>query len=399
MRGLYFNYSGKFTVGALSRISLNSSGGVLCPKLEWLRLDLRKTVNALPLFRLLLSPHLKRVEFSDSSVLGPLREVWLTGLVQIISVLPTSIEALTVMCGLERYRSLEDAISAFVCRSGSSLRSFYSSVPVSEVAIHHIAQLPNLRSWDIIQGPPQTSPPSISPPLEELRLLKKTALPWLRLFASHEEPVPQNGFIPVAPHANIREKLRLLECPNGTILDSTFLSPVLKFRNLGVLYMDNRCSEGEGCVFHLTDDDMEGLAAALPRLKYLQLGRPCHSNSCNTTVASLLSISTHCLDLITLETHFNTLTIAEDIRRLLDNDSGRDKSKCKLSILAVGSIPLGADRKDIDMETVQRGFEFIFPRLRDFTNYGGRWYELRTRLCYGLSYGILGDRRRYIVYD
>lgn len=239
----------------------------------------------MPLFRLLLSPHLKIVDFSNSRRLGPL-EVWSTGLVQIISVLPTSIEALTVTCGLERHRSLEDAISTFVCRSGLSLKSLYSCVPVSEAAIHHIAQLPNLWSWVITQGPPQTSPPSIFPPLEELRLLNKTALPWLCLFASHEEPVPQNGFIQVAPHANIRERLRLLECPDGTILDSTFLSPALKFRNLGTLYIDNRCSEGEGCVFHLTDDDMESLAAALPRLKYLQLGRPGHSNSCNTTVAS-----------------------------------------------------------------------------------------------------------------
>ena len=143
MRGLYFDYSGKFTVGALSRISLNSPGGVLCPKLEWLRSDLRKTVNGLPLFRLLLSPHLKIVDFSNSRRLGPL-EVWSTGLVQIISVLPTSIEALTVTCGLERHRSLEDAISTFICRSGSSLKSLHSCVPVSEAAIHHIAQLPNL---------------------------------------------------------------------------------------------------------------------------------------------------------------------------------------------------------------------------------------------------------------
>ena len=132
---------------------------------------------------------------------------------------------------------------------------------------------------------------------------------------------------------------------------------------------------------------MESLAAALPRLKYLQLGRPCHSNSCNTTVASLLSISTHCLDLITLETHFNTLTIAEDIQRLLGTDSARDESKCELSLLAVGSIPLGVDGRDIYMETVHRGFEFIFPCLRYFMNYGGRWQELRTRLCYG----SLGD--------
>ena len=44
--------------------------------------------------------------------------------------------------------------------------------------------------------------------------------------------------------------------------------------------MNNYCSEEEGCVFHLTDDDMGDLAAALPRLKCLQLGRPYRFNSC-----------------------------------------------------------------------------------------------------------------------
>jgi len=39
--------------------------------------------------------------------------------------------------------------------------------------------------------------------------------------------------------------------------------------------MDTYCFGAEGCVFHLADDDMGNLAAALLRLKILQLGRPC----------------------------------------------------------------------------------------------------------------------------
>jgi len=58
-----------------------------------------------------------------------------------------------------------------------------------------------------------------------------------------------------------------------------------------------------------TDNDVENLAATLPRLKCLEFSQPCGSNSCNTTVASLMSVSIHCLGLKHLETHFNTLTI------------------------------------------------------------------------------------------
>jgi len=69
----------------------------------------------------------------------------------------------------------------------------------------------------------------------------------------------------------------------------------------------------------------EDLAAALPCLESLNLGIACRRNTCATTIASLLSMSVHCLDLTDLEIHFNTVTIVGDIQRLLDGGAGRDK--------------------------------------------------------------------------
>ena len=132
------------------------------------------------------------------------------------------------------------------------------------------------------------------------------------------------------------------------------------------------------CAFHLTDDDMENLTATLPQLKTLQLGNPCDLNSCDTTVASLLSISVHCLDLTSLQTHFSTRAIVSDMQRLLDGGAECDKSKCRLRELIVGSSPLEVGREDI--EIVAMGFKAIFPCLADVQVLGGSWYQLKSKL-------------------
>jgi len=50
------------------------------------------------------------------------------------------------------------------------------------------------------------------------------------------------------------------------------------------------CPDAEGCIFRLTDDDMENPAAALPLLEFLKLGRRHGSDSSGNTVTSLLLI-------------------------------------------------------------------------------------------------------------
>ena len=157
--------------------------------------------------------------------------------------------------------SVKDAMSSFVCKCGSLLRGFRVPVPLSEVAIHHLMQLPNLSHWSTVQGPPQVVPTSIFPSLEHVSLDKPEALPWLHLLASHERAILRNGSASVTPHANIRESLNSLSCPSYTIVDSTFLSSIVKFQNLVTLSMFFHCSWVESCTFRLTDGDMEDVRA------------------------------------------------------------------------------------------------------------------------------------------
>jgi len=372
MRGLHLGPYGKPPDSTLHRLSSKSPGGVLLPRLEWLHCAVYETPITLTPFRLFLSPHLKRVILSASE-LSYVSRGQLAGLIQIFSFLPDSLEDLTITCGRGKEEPLEDAMSSFLCRSGSSLRRFCSNLPLSEAAIHHLLQLPYLRSWVIVQGLPQTIPPSIFPPLEELHLREQAALPWLHLLAAREGK-PRIGLTPAAAimNTNIKETLKHLRCPEDTPVDSTLLSCVSPFRSLVTLYVGGGYCEMVGiCTFGLTDDDVENLTVTLPSLVSLRLGKACGLNSCRTTISSLLSISTHCLGLSVLEIHFNTRTIAGDIRRLLNGGSGRDEPRCALQSLLVGGLPLRVGEEAIG--TVAMGFADIFPCLEGFSSVGDDW--------------------------
>ncbi|KAF9648751.1 hypothetical protein BDM02DRAFT_3186859 [Thelephora ganbajun] len=359
-------------------LSRNCPGGVLFPKLEWLLWDINEACIILTFFRLFFSPSLKRVTSYGHSTVSVIPQDMLEDLAQIILSFPASLEDLSFTCVQGYGGFLSDEMSSFVCRRGSSLRQFSSNVPLSEAAICHLMQLPSLRSWTIVQKPPQTIPTSIFPPLEQLHFDKPVALPWLHLLTLHRRGVLRNGSASATSHTNIRETLTSITYPCSTIDNSTLPSSVLNFRNLTVLCVETHCSDAEGCNFHLTDNDTENLVTALPRLEKLQLGQGCRSNSCNTTVASLLMASVYCLSLRALDIHFNTRTIVGDIQRLLGGGFGRDKVKCKLWKLTVGYLPLRVYGEDI--ETVATGFKFIFPHLRDFGDYSGFWYKLRCKI-------------------
>lgn len=356
MRLLNLDSDESFTGDTFSQLSCNSPGGVLCPKLEHLLWDVGEADIPPEIFRLFLSPNLESVSLYDVSSLVPLDQ--LEPLAQMISLLPTSLRNLVLIWG-DTGEFFQDAISSFVHQRGSSLRGLYANISLPETAIHHLMQLPNLRQWTIYQGPPRVIPTSIFPSLEDLRLREPVALPWLHILASHGKGT---AHATAASHANIRETLKSLHCPSGTTIESTLLYSVIKFQNLTKLYMDTYCFNAGSCIFLLTDGDMENLAAALPRLESLRLGRPCRFNSCNTTIASLLSLSVRCLGLTDLETHFNTQAIVSDIRHLLDEGVGHDKAKCMVSELSVGKLPPIVCKEDV--ENVAMGLKVIFPRLR-----------------------------------
>ena len=370
MRGLRDFLYGAPTTDVLLRLSRDSSGRPLFPKLEWLHWDIYEAHVAFPFLHLLLpSPHLRRITLYIHLQSPNISQEYLGQLVQVISLLPTPLEYLFVRRNryLMAEKPLKDTISSLVCRCGPSLRTFSTCIPLSEAAIHHLVQLPNLSYWRTTQGPPRIVPTSIFPSLEKLDIDKEEALPWLHLFAS------------AASHTNVRQTLKYLNYLEDIIIDSTFLSSIAKFRNLVTLQVSTYyCGITGGCFFHITDNDVKDLAVALPRLEILRLGEPCRWNTCGTTVASLVLISVHCLDLTHLETHFNTQTIVGDMQGLLDGGAERDRAKCKLRRLLVGCMPLDVYGKDIRI--VALGFKVVFPHLTGFEGCSYGWQELMRGL-------------------
>lgn len=376
MRELHLGLDRTPTTGALLRLSRILPDGPLFPMLKQLHWDLRGADSALGFSHLFLSQNLQHVTLYVTPSLFSIPRGRAAVLVQAISSLPTSLEELFVMCSQGREESLKGAISSFICRCGPSLRSFGTFLPLSETAIHHLMQLPNLSYWRTIQGPPQV-PTSIPPSLEKLRFDKQEALPWLHFLASRENNALQKGSALATSH--IGGTLRHLEYPRGTIIDPTLLSSIVKFKNLVVLrvYIYN-CSGAVSCSFRMTDGNMEDLATALPRLEELHLGEACCSNICKTTIASLMSISVHCLGLTVLEIHFNTRTIVSDVQYLLGGDAERNKAKCKLQSLSTGTTPLEVRGRDV--QTVAMGLKVIFPCLTNLTGFGEGWQRARSQM-------------------
>ena len=355
------------TTEALSCLSRNSPGGVLCPKLEHLIWQFDDSTVPLSFFRLFFSSHLKRVTLSTHFRQEALEPELVAPLSEIVSCLPDSLESMYLMCGKGR-EPLKDAISSFVCRSGSSLRSFSSSEPLSDTALNHLMRLPNLRSWTATHEPPRTPPLATFPSLEELHLYSE-ALPWLHLLAGGGDSQIRAGLAPATIlNTNIRETLKTLNFPDRMFVIPKLLSSISSFRNLVTVCVKNRyCFYFYGersCLFCLTDDGVESLAIALPSLVTLRLGEACGSNTCRTTVDSLFSISSHCPKLTCLEIHFNTLSIVGDMQRLLNRSVEHDKRRCKLRTLPVGRLPLRVRGEDVGITAA--GFLDIFPCLEEF---------------------------------
>ena len=376
MPGLSLNEEGTPSADTLYQLSCGSPDGLLFPKLEWLHWDTDEARAALPFFRLFLSPHLRRIKFYTD------RSIDVAPFVLVISALPTSLESLDIEPGQGDAEPIKDALSSFICRCGPSLRSFDTCGPLSDAAILHLVQLPNLSRLRTNQGPPQVTPTPALQSLEWFRLQEEGGLSWLRFLTSDGKDPFLKGSASTTSHTPTRETLKFIDLPNGTIVGSTFLSSIVSFRNLVKILVRNEMYQvADSCTFRLTDDDMTDLAAALPHLESLRLGSPCYLNTCKTTVASLMSISVHCLDLLILEIHFNTETIVDDMQALLDGDVGRNKAKCRLRSLLVGVMPLKLDSAGI--QTIETGLNVIFPHMKALVGDIYSWYTLKCRMRIG----------------
>ena len=370
-------------------LRLNSPAGGWFPALR----DLSWCIAShnLPYVDLSFSPHLEKISISLSFpwfTYGTPREV-LTTIASAISALPASaLQLLLVDCGRRKmpWTHLKDSFSSVALRCGPSLTEFASPVALSDAAVNHLIQLPNLRALRV-KGPPPgyytPSPPPVFPPLVEFTLGEHTAHGWLSLFERLEDRVsPTQDTTPLSKLKGSLKFLKVETLP-GLIVGAPLTSPIRIFRNLVDLNVEALCLlYGEGpCGFRLNNIDVAELAKALPRLESFLLGYPCGENTCVTTVACLVSISIHCVKLRRLEVHFNTTNIVDDLKNILADppfQQLRSLPRCTLTCLDTHQIPLILDGSDL--ETVVHGMISIFPSLEYCLGYEGIWDEISDRI-------------------
>ena len=297
-------------------------------------------------------------------------------------------------------RTVQDTISYLVSRTTATLRSIeVSGSDLSDAAIRHIIQLPNLSDASVrftnlnVRAPsPDTSFPALRTletgvdskggwmyVLEDTRNLESIVLTALR----PDEVADVFGFL-INKYFH-RTVYRLFLAVLGPCdLTLPLLTPLFNFGSLTMLTVTSPCDPVQ-CKSRLTDSALAQLAEALPQLVELFLGDvPCNSPAREVTLAGLLSLSVHCVHLKILQVHFSTLDIPTDIPDDVLSDSSNQvplsPSHCRLSQLVVGSLPtptFGRSPLIIAYTLYQ-----TFPRLSKilYANGGSPWKEVQEHI-------------------
>jgi len=303
----------------------------------------------------------------------------------VIKMFPSSVQFLGIYLGNGQETRLTEEISAFILGCGESLRQFHSNLVLSTEAVVHLMNLPNLVNWTTEQAPPHVTDlirhgvpdgaASLFPSLEALDLGSEAALEWLSLLKAAKD-----RDLPWTMARNCLPYLRYTHS-NLTIIDSTLFSRLLPFTDLVEISTGSGCFfGGTACESRYSDQDVEGLAIALPRLEILMLGQwPCAANTCPTTFLSLLLLSIHCTKLKRLCIHFHMTNMLTEVMAMLDYAYSHDlhrRPKCALEMLVTGEqIP---QLKDYEIELVSMGMAIIFPSLTQVEGTG--WDRLRRML-------------------
>ena len=365
-------------------VSFGLSGGVVFPELR--ELDWKANHDTLPFYRLFLSPKLSFLSlwFSTSPESLERDLSMVESAVMELGTLPLQYLYLRWLNPEAGNRQMESVASSAVLRCGTTLMRLSTFSPLSDAAVQHIMRLPNLTSLSTASRPPRTSDLPLSaifPRLDRISLAGEDSLEWITFFTTTARRISsgQSSHSPLK-HEPI-ERLRELRIASKSIIDAAFMSRIIQFRGLTSLKLPSACYTGNGCGFKLTDNDIAEIAAALPRLEVAVLGDACNANSCQTTVASLVSLSTQCRHLNWLEIHFNTTNLWNDLNSVsadprLDSLPTLRASNNFLLFLACAPCTIDED----DIVPVLRGFRRIFPSLAQIRGFDDLWKRLNSRL-------------------
>jgi len=373
----------------------------MCLHLRELNWWLNETNHSfLPRF---LSPHLTKIIITTNTFACPNESVdpWdeelpdkvVLEMRSAIKAFPSSVQYLHIHLGGGPETRLTEEISAFILGCGESLQEFSTNLVLSTQAVVHLMKLPNLRILVTKQGPPQVTDlihhgipdgvTSLFPSLNALDLNGEAALEWLSLFEAANNGTP--------PWIMAGGGLPILAFRQPTLqLDSSLVSRVLPFAGLTQVLFDMGCLF-RPCVSKFTDEDVERLAIALPKLEALTLGGwPCSEDTCPTTIRSLLFLSVHCTKLDHLNIHFRTANLRADMLDLLDYAYSHDlqsKPKCPLKVLVVGDIFHKLD--DYDPVLISIGMIMIFPSLVGFGTRSPAWAKVGLMVK---AFGLVGEQ-------
>jgi hypothetical protein len=356
----------------------------LLRSLEWLLVPSARLQSCVPL---LVSPHLAdiRLHFEENT---PER---------CLPIMRTLIEASGSLESVEiipEFSSpeMQDAVSTLLLSCNPNLlRKFCVASPISEAALLHAAQLLELQEFSLRGGTPGLSDPlplTIFPSLRTL-LISMGALPtWLEVLRhvqskrlvdlSIDFTVGTGDLSTISTHlqySGIHRTLTVLRlCPaDGWILNRAAITPLLVLGELTTLDIFAVC-ERELCGFSLSDEDIERLVKAMPKLVNLSLGTPCSAQARDDlTVKSLLAIAKHSKALQFLTMHINCESIVmsaheREFPGLFDFHTRppseaipSDYDGCPLRSVRFGSSPIPVDDEGgiILALTLIR----LFPRL------------------------------------
>jgi hypothetical protein len=376
----------EITIGEnlLAQLSLAFPTELVCPglqKLKWF-----SSHRLLPSLRHFLSPTLAEIEIFTIPPTGPFQTSPLA-----IPVLPRSyLQSLRLTFHPANDEDFGNSASDTILQCRAPLERLETSAQLSEAAVSHLIQLPHLRTLRIRSDPPSGPivPSSILPSLETLILDDGVGHKWLSFFGAAQEDSSMDGE-PRTPEAGMRATFTSLYFLGETTVDPGFVSSLCTFRKLTHVFVDGFCSKEGGCTFLLTDDDVTKLADALPDIKSLRLGSPCSANRCHTTALSLFILSTRCLQLKTLEIHFNTTRISHVLDRLFKEpqyETMRSLPRCPLRYLNVADTPISTR----DVGSVAIYFSGMFHGLQGFYGRNRKWIEVsrQVRLLYNLRLEI-----------
>ena len=364
-------------------MSLGSTDGVVCPGLR--KLHWKADPHTLPFHRLLLSSKLTALSLTYASSRSPEKDISI--LQPVITGLDTfHLRDLHLQWCIheEASRKMESAASSAVLRCGPALEKLVIFSPLSDAAIQHIMQLPNLITLCAVNGPPRAPTLSLSdifPRLDYLSLAEEVSLEWLTFFTTTARRISSGHSSRPPPNRGPVQRLGALFTFPEVPVDIVFMSPIMLFHGLIYLRLTSACSTMGECAFNLTDDNVAEIAAALPHLGDAVFGTICSANSCQTTVASLVSFSARCRHLELLEIHFNTENLRNDLESVLADprlDSLPSLRTCDIFRLCLSGAPytLGGD----DIVPVLKGFRRIFPSLTEISGRSASWEELNRRL-------------------